>query len=268
MAESIDTLILTALTRAAAAPDGTPLYASKTAPGLFPNSSAGKTAAKRAIDEALLSVELVGRPSREIANIRPLGLDRLIADANPKPVLDDFVRVLESRETQVSAMIMATREMTEQLAAMKRIVSAILPKVTASRLPDPTPRSANQADRLSKEANPPVPNAKLAEMILQRIEQWSLTASEDCPLPVLYRDVRETVSIGAFHDCLRTLHAQGQIYLHPWTGPLYALPEPTLSLLVGHEVAYYASRQNHGASLPSSATSSASHAGAWSRVGN
>ena len=31
-----------------------------------------------------------------------------------------------------------------------------------------------------------------------------------------------------------------QVYLHPWTGPLYALPEPAFALLVGHEVAYYA----------------------------
>ena len=26
-----------------------------------------------------------------------------------------------------------------------------------------------------------------------------------------------------------------------WTGPLYAIPEPPLALLVGHEIAYYAS---------------------------
>ena len=48
-------------------------------------------------------------------------------------------------------------------------------------------------------------------------------------------------TIGAFHDCLRQLHADGSIYLHPWTGPLYALPEPAYALLVGHGVAYYAS---------------------------
>ena len=44
-------------------------------------------------------------------------------------------------------------------------------------------------------------------------------------------------------DGLRKLHQQEQIYLHPWTGPLYDLPEPALALLVGHEVAYYASRR-------------------------
>ena len=29
--------------------------------------------------------------------------------------------------------------------------------------------------------------------------------------------------------------------VHPWTGPMYEMPEPSFALLVGHEVAYYAS---------------------------
>jgi hypothetical protein len=49
------------------------------------------------------------------------------------------------------------------------------------------------------------------------------------------------LTIGRFHDGLRRLHDEGQAYLHPWTGPLYAMPEPAFALLVGHEVAYYAS---------------------------
>lgn len=66
---------------------------------------------------------------------------------------------------------------------------------------------------------------------------------QDCPLPELYRKLEPgaRLSIGHFHDCLRRLHEENQIYLHPWTGPLYALPEPAYALLVGHEIAYYAS---------------------------
>ena len=36
-------------------------------------------------------------------------------------------------------------------------------------------------------------------------------------------------------------HDLGKIYLHPWTGPLYDIPEPPYALLIGHEIAYYAS---------------------------
>jgi hypothetical protein len=59
----------------------------------------------------------------------------------------------------------------------------------------------------------------------------------------LYRRACQThtLSIGQFHDVLRRLHERDQVYLHPWTGPLYAMPEPQVALLVGHEIAYYAS---------------------------
>ena len=229
MADSIDALILSALTRAAAAPEGMPLYASKAAMGLFPATASGRTAAKRAIEEGLFSIVRDGKPPRELAHVRPPGLDRLIAESNPKPVLDDFVRVLESREVQVNALIVAAREMNEQLAALKRIVAAMLPKVTTTKV-----REHNRFEPL-------VVRPRLTETILTRLEDWFATASEDCPLPVLFRDLTGPTTVGEFHDCLRALHANGEIYLHPWTGPLYALPEPSLSLLVGHEVAYYTS---------------------------
>ena len=70
------------------------------------------------------------------------------------------------------------------------------------------------------------------------------TGATDCTLPELYRalaDLCPAPSIGAFHDCLRTLHADGALALHSWTGPLYALPEPQFALLVGHGIAFYAS---------------------------
>ena len=81
--------------------------------------------------------------------------------------------------------------------------------------------------------------------ILSYLTRWqSSGASEDCSVPDLYRQARQSspqLTIGHFHDCLRRLHEQEKIYLHPWTGPLYEIPEPPLALLVGHEIAYYVS---------------------------
>lgn len=81
--------------------------------------------------------------------------------------------------------------------------------------------------------------------VRDKLAEWhaSSGASQDLPLPDLYRrlEAAGSVSVGQFHDALRQLHDDHQVYLHPWTGPLYALPEPAFALLVGHEVAYYAS---------------------------
>jgi len=84
--------------------------------------------------------------------------------------------------------------------------------------------------------------AEAANAILECLRGWR--DAGDCPLPVLFEKVRAAcadMSLGAFHDALRTLRDRGAIHLHPWTGPLYELPDPTVALLAGHEIAYYAS---------------------------
>jgi hypothetical protein len=66
----------------------------------------------------------------------------------------------------------------------------------------------------------------------------------DCPLPELFRRLHTdfpALTIGQFHDRIRLTHQGGRVHLHPWTGPLYEIPEPAYALLVGHEIAYYAS---------------------------
>jgi len=85
----------------------------------------------------------------------------------------------------------------------------------------------------------------LMRALVKHLESWQAAdILDDCALPELYHRARQafpTLTIGQFHDGLRTLQERGQIYLHPWTGPLYDIPEPALALLVGHEIAYYAS---------------------------
>jgi hypothetical protein len=106
----------------------------------------------------------------------------------------------------------------------------------------------------SSSARRPLPRhepAAVESAVLTALTQWNGSGtSEDCPLPWLYRNLRAGlpgISIGSFHDALRSLHEAGKVYLHPWTGPLYELSEPSFALLVGHEVAYYASCRDSAA---------------------
>jgi hypothetical protein len=81
--------------------------------------------------------------------------------------------------------------------------------------------------------------------LLAHLDHWQTARRPgDCPLPELWRccqQEKSALTIGQFHDGLRRLHEAGKIYLHPWTGPLYEIPEPACALLIGHEIAFYAS---------------------------
>jgi hypothetical protein len=103
--------------------------------------------------------------------------------------------------------------------------------------------------------------AALHRVIQTQLAHWQASgAAEDYPLAELFRHLQADVpglTIGRFHDALRDLHDADRIYLHPWTGPLYDLPEPAFALLVGHLIAYYASARGQPEALveePAAAT--------------
>ena len=284
MADKLTQLIVDALTRAAADPGGSPLYGTKADPGLFPPTAAAKPAAQKCLDDGLIRVvrtEAKGKQARELCAATEKGLKFLLEQVSPKQVLEDFVRVLETREAQVAELVATATGMAESLAGMKTALAAVLPQVQAARVGerDPSPAAVEKPGagqhrlRLLPFSPPPAGKGSggeskpmngvatleaparvrtaadlddLAAAVLARLSDWSASAGagQDCPLPELYRSLttrEDPPSIGVFHDCLRRLHDSRRVYLHPWTGPLYALPEPAYALLVGHEIAYYAS---------------------------
>ncbi len=241
MTDKFTPLILDALTRAAAERGGVPLLAGKGEAGLFPNTVAGKAAAKRCRDDHMLQT-MPADPKckpREVCTITDRGLTHLVQQVSPKKVLEDFVRILEERRGQVDTMLAEVQRMAQNLDGLTAAVAAVLPDVTAVRVPVPT-------NRITEFAPPPSKTtaADVAAAIQTHLADWAAEAARDCPLPELYQAIscgHAGCSVGLFHDALRHLHAAGRVYLHPWTGPLYAVPEPTFALLVGHNVAYYAS---------------------------
>lgn len=225
-------LILDALARAAAEPAGVSAYASKAEPGLFPKTAVGKAAAKRCLDERML--QTIPGPSRELCTITERGLRHLADNGNPKQILEDFVRVLEERSEQVRGLLETAERMARNLEGLRTSVAAVIPHVDAARVAVPV----NRLSESQLNAN------ELAPSILAHLADWRSDSGGDCPLPELYRAiacVRPECTVGRFHDALRELHGTGRIYLHPWTGPLYTVPEPAYALMAGHNVAYYAS---------------------------
>lgn len=215
MADRASQLVLAALSRAAAEPAGLPLLASRSEAGLFPATSAGKLAARKAQEDGHLTPE--GAITRR-------GLDHLLAHSSPRQVLEDFIRALEARHGQAQELLATARKM---LAGIEGLSASLLPVL--ERL---------GSDRKAELRTFHDPSSTLAELLASR------PGLADYPLPELFRAARERhpgLTLGGFHDALRKLEKQGLAYLHPWTGPLYQMPHPEHALISGHQVAYYAS---------------------------
>lgn len=230
-------LILDGLSRAATDPAGMPLHGGKKAPGLFAATAVGKQAAQRCKDDGLLCVvgtSTHGKSKRETVALTEKGLAYLLSQGNPRKVLEDLVRVLEARQAQTGELLSAAQRMQDGFNALKATAERVLQQVQRPAQPKSIGpvRSGNGSDTWVARA-------------LAMLARWQASgALEDCPLPELYRaahDDEPSLSIGHFHDGLRRLHEQEKIYLHPWTGPLYDIPEPPYALMIGHEITYYAS---------------------------
>lgn len=235
MTDKSASLILDALSRAAAIPEGVPLHGGKATPGLFAATSSGREAARQCKDEGLLRVvrtQTNGKAIQEICAVTEKGLDYLLKQVSPRRVLEEFVRVLEQRRSEWDEIATVARQTQLGFDALRASAEKVLQQV-----------QQKVSTSMGEEASDAWPSLVLSH--LARRQETGVTG--DCPLPQLYQTARQTsptLTIGRFHDGLRRLHEQKQIYLHPWTGPLYDIPEPALALLVGHEVVYYASTRN------------------------
>ena len=229
MADKSTRLILDALSRAAAEPAGLSLYAQKSESGLFPSTTAAKAAADRAKADGLLRViesKAKGRNVREVCVLTDKGRQYLTQQSSPRQVLEDLVRVLEDRQAGVAELSASAARMAAGLEALRRTVEQVLPRLTDHHQSNGSPMNA-----IFIPARPSAPAASdtLIADVKGRLAEWHAAtgSSQDCPLPDLYRKLESgnRVSVGLFHDALRQLHDDHQVYLHPWTGPLYALPE-------------------------------------------
>ena len=284
VADKSSQLVLSALSRAAAAPAGLPLHGTKTIPGLFPTNAAGKQAAQRCQADGYLCPAAPpplsppklggdkggggGTATKKKASAPPLctlteqGWTYLLGQVSPRAVLEDFVRAVEVRQSQADDLLTVARLMQQSLEALRASAEKVLRQTyRPEQAGDSGSLKALFADFLKEAESPRPAGASLpteatasatvpSDVLLAELDRWqNAGASEDCPLPELFRQALQAapgLTIGRFHDSVRLMHERGQIYLHPWTGPLYDLPEPAYAMLAGHDVVYYASLRTRG----------------------
>lgn len=224
LTDKSDKLIIEALRKAAVVRDGMPPFATRSSPGLFPQSTIGRDAADHALRQGLFDA------LNERWMMTDAGLSLLLERAGPRDVLEDCVRALEARQQQLEHLQTDLRTISSWFSGLRTTIEDSLANIT------------NNQVAIRSEPR------RVATAILRTLNLRRSDAGEDCPLPQLFSQVEMTeanVTIGSFHDALRRLHQAGEVYLHPWTGPLYRVPEPRFALLIGHEVVYYASARSN-----------------------
>ena len=239
MADKSTSLVVDALRRALADPGGMRLYGGRTS-ALFPANAGAREAALLCKNEGYLRVlrtEAKGKVTHEICAITEKGLAYLLSQASPKQVLEGLVGKLAAFRSEMGGLLTAARHMQAGFDTFQAAVEKVLEQL---RKPAAVPTSNGHGN--GSEA--------WLGTLLADLDRWQSThPAEDCKLADLYRQaqrVAPSLTVGQFHDGLRRLLDQGKIYLHPWTGPLYDMPEPAFALLVGHEIAYYASLRTSG----------------------
>src|SRR5262245_9786792 len=105
LADKSEQLILAALRKAAAAPHGLPLFASRKTPGLFSGTAAARSAAERCQTAGWLERRPAdGDGAREICVLSELGLTHLLGLSSPKSVLEELARTLAARQNELQAL--------------------------------------------------------------------------------------------------------------------------------------------------------------------
>jgi hypothetical protein len=176
---------------------------------------------------------------------------RLGQSAPPSPV-DSTAFVVEVERANrecLTAVEKAFAGLQKDLQAaflgMQQAVVAAIPKPPPAPEPGPTLRMVEEAvkriDASPVSSSPPT--TSIDEEIVSFVQTWAREKSVGPPFDVLMKDLKQRrvdLSIGEFHNALRSLERKGRIKLSVWSKSIPELPEPELALFVTHKVMYYA----------------------------
>jgi hypothetical protein len=217
------TIILHALSIALESNKVWPLFNKKGVQGLFPLSAPGKEAAKYSIEKQFF--KLVGHTTKSFSEsvaITAIGARALLEGLKVTRLLENATDIM--RASHENADVDSNTEEIHFYERIEKAVGEILKRLNSSN---------------SKEL------VAVEKHIFLVLKEWSDEGRiGDCQLNYIYQKTLSLcpgITPGAFHDGLRGLSQKKLVELHPWTGPLYEIPQPELAMMSGHEIACYAS---------------------------
>jgi hypothetical protein len=259
--EKLQTQLLEALRKAI---DGTPqrLQGSGKTPGLFPGGQAGAKLIHRARAEGLLQeVPSPEPPATKKSKAKP-PVYVAITERGRQLVLDQdspsklLAGLRERLDSQGAALAAGMSEVQAQLSAIRETVDQ-LEKSLATRFAhyQQTAQAFRSIlDRLAHQSALVAPVAAVApgsttstgnwldEVVRFVASQKRLNSFDRPNLKRVYEHLKQThptLTLGEFHEGLRTLHQQRRIRLDPFTQALATLQDPLHALYLDREVKYY-----------------------------
>jgi hypothetical protein len=243
--------------------DGAPhrLQGAGKPPGLFPGGQAGAKLIERARAESLIQeVASPEAPSNKKGKAKPpvyvilteRGRHLVLEKDNPAKILAGLRDGLTAQGTAFSTSL---QDVLAELAAIRDTVERLGKSLatrsseyqqTAQTLCSILDRTAHQSAPVAPHVAPPPPpapsSAWLEEVVPFIAEQKRLNSFDRPNLKRVYEHLRKThptLTIGEFHEGLRTLHQQRRVRLDPYTQALATLMDPLHALYLDREVKYY-----------------------------
>jgi hypothetical protein len=257
--EKLQTQLLDALRQAI---DGAPhrLQGSAKEPGLFPGGQTGAKLIHRARTEGL--VQEVSSPEpptsgksrakpAEYVTLTERGRQLVLEQDRPAKLLAGLREQLDTQDTAIAAGIQEART---QLSTFRESVDQ-LDRGLATRFSQyqqtvQTFRSildrhcqhpVSVAPSVATKPGTPIPGW-LDEVVPFIAAQKRIRSLDRPNLKRVYEHLRQThpaLTLGEFHDGMRTLHQQRRIRLDPYTQALATLQDPIHALYLDREVKYY-----------------------------
>lgn len=238
------------------------LQGTPSSPGLFPNTAPGPALAEKALDSEFLREVPAPAPPKATRTKSTSTANRYVSITDKGR---QFVQEQDSPAKLVGALrdslqqqgaVLATEVETAraEVRAFREGVDGLLSVLDEHSRRYQATASALQAavDRLARQPTPvsPIPRATndghsadwLDEVVRfvrdhKRVNPFSIPT-----LPRIYQHLRQTrpsLTLGQFHDGLRTLQAQRKILLGPYTQAPATIEDAQNALFLDREVKYY-----------------------------
>lgn len=258
-----EALALAALSQMLGDPSPRLLHGAKGQVGVFASASAAeKSAAKLCLDHGWLvkTGELPGKgkAKKELFCLSAVGIQAVLAQSDPKPLLESLRAGLERIEAQSGNIVGEVRgNLVAALDAMNTTILGALEPLAALRDLAQIKQNLSQVlervqpvdveQLLNRAPIPVAPAASADERWLEAVPRMAAEQRQKNPfqrltLPQIFERLKEErpdLSLGQFHDGLRRLHQQNRIRLGPYTQALATLDDPRNALYLDREVKYY-----------------------------